>query len=91
MTDDNGRVTTREFFDALLSMRSELQDSERRIISKLDHMIESGTPTARIAANLAEKNESRIQNMESRSNRWDGINSVAVVIGSALGMIFGNK
>ena len=91
MTDDNGRVTTREFFDALLSMRSELQDSERRIISKLDHMIESGTPTARIAANLAEKNESRIQNVESRSNRWDGINSVAVVIGSALGMIFGNK
>lgn len=91
MTDDNGRVTTREFFDALLSIRSELQDSERRIISKLDHMIESGTPTARIAANLAEKNESRIQNMESRSNRWDGINSVAVVIGSALGMIFGNK
>ncbi len=91
MTDDNGRVTTREFFDALLSIRSELQDSERRIISKLDHMIESGTPTARIAANLAEKNESRIQNVESRSNRWDGINSVAVVIGSALGMIFGNK
>lgn len=85
----NNRVTTQEFYEALLDLKDEQSRLEHRITAKIDKLIDEGTPGTREARALAKENSLKIHDLEQRSNRWSGFNTALTIIGSTLGVIFG--
>jgi hypothetical protein len=81
--DDNGRVTTRQFYEALLSIKDEISEMERRITAKIDCIPGH-------EAQIDDLQE-EVKELRHKSNVWDGLNSVAIVAGTIVGSLFGQK
>jgi hypothetical protein len=84
-TTSNGRVTTREFYEAQLAtikliheVKDDLMD-ELKPLAILCNQVENNTRNVSI-------NTEDIKAQNKRSNRWDSINSVLVLVGTALGI-----
>lgn len=73
---NEGRVTTRELYNALQEQNKERADMERRILTKMDNVCDSvSRQDERI-----KKNDREIEKLRNRSN----LNDVAVGIGAAI-------
>jgi hypothetical protein len=79
----NGRITTQQFYEALLNIEKEMNEMELRILEKLDCI---PGHSANIE-NLADK----VDKLENKSNTWDGINSLGIVAGTIIGALFGKN
>ncbi len=79
----NGRITTQQFYEALLNIQKEMNEMELRILEKLD-CIPSHT------ANITNL-ENKVDKLENKSNAWDGINSLGIIAGTIIGSLFGKN
>ena len=78
---ENGRITTREFYDALLKTNDKMDDMERRILAKIE-AIQDRCPHE----NQIHNNKDEIEKLRQKSNWFDGLLAVLTVIGAALGI-----
>ena len=90
--ETNGnRVTTREFYDALLKQNSRMEDMERRIISRLDE-ISSCMPEIKrdVAVNgkQIEINKEEIDSLRKKSDAWNAGNTIGMLL-TAIATAFG--
>jgi hypothetical protein len=92
--DDNGRITTRQFYEALLKVngniasvkeevKNDMASMERRILEKIDCIPGH-------EAQIDDLQE-EVKELRRKSNVWDGLNSVAIVAGTIVGSLFGQK
>ena len=81
MPDSNNRITTQQFYEALLAQNEQMQEMERRILGKLENL-----PAI---AKQVENNQDAIKVLHGRSNIYDILLGVGVVIGSAIGSLLG--
>jgi len=93
--NDGGRVTTREFYEALLDQNKQRADMERRIITKIDDGITAHTEfqistEARLAAgNVKFKN---LEDDIDKLKLWDrGLGVLSVISSTLAGIIGSNK
>jgi len=90
--DDTGRVTTKEFYIALLDQNKQREQMERRIITKIDDSFEpilqfQIDTEARLAAGNI-----KFKNMEDDIDKlklWDRGLGMLTIIGSTIAGIFG--
>ncbi len=83
MSESNGnRVTTREFYDALIDMDS-------RLNRRLDTLLEAQTRVTTIAdahEKRLDKAEAEIEDLERSDRKWAGITGlVAAILGAIAG------
>ena len=83
-TSNNGRVTTREFYDALLKTNDKMDAMERRILERIDTMAERCPYVQQMKTNKEE-----IDKLRNRSNLLDGINGAFAVVAATLAALFG--
>lgn len=83
--NDGGRVTTREFYDALIKQNTVMMETERRIMTRLDAIIAC---LPKIENQLA-TNKEEIKQLRNRSNINDVAVAIAAAIGSAIAAILG--
>ena len=92
MTDKNGgRVSTREFYEALLNQNERMDEIERRTIRKIDEL---GANLDSKFASLAtvdecHRLEGRIDKNADRLNEGDRANKLIVAIGTVIAAILG--
>jgi len=79
----NGKVSTREFYDALLKQNEQMQTMERRILDRLE-----GLP---VVAKQVEINKEEIDNLRGKSNLIDLGITVLTIFGSILGISLGPR
>lgn len=91
-----GKVSTREFYNALLTNNERMNDMERRILARFDHqdaridrLMSEGSPPLLRVERRQEKMEGELGDLQRRSNIWDGANSVGAGIAALLGYLFG--
>jgi len=84
MPDNNGRVTTREFYDALIKQNERMEDMERRILKKIDDL-----PTKCPYASEIETNKAEIGTLRKRVNIIGGVNGTLAAAAAFVGSIFG--
>jgi hypothetical protein len=65
----NNRVTTQQFYEAQLETNKTIAEMERRIMAEL-----KGVPTQ------VDTNKEEIDRLRKRSNIWDGVNSLGILI-----------
>ena len=81
---DNDRVTTREFYDALLDQNDRMDETERRIVAKLDAI--------RVCFVQESKDiHAEIADVRVKSNRIDGVISAALILGNSIAIAMGIK
>lgn len=90
--ENNGsRVTTREFYDALLKQNARMENMEQRIIRRLDD-ISSCMPEIKrdVAVNgkQTEINKEEIENLRKKSDAWNMGNTLGMLI-TAIATAFG--
>jgi len=76
----NNRVSTAQFYEALLKQNGRMDDMERRIMAEL-----KGVP------NQVETNKEEIDRLRKRSNYWDAGNTLGLLIAGVLSAIGINK
>ena len=74
---DNNRITTREFYDALLDQNDRMDETERRIIKRLDAIKECFNKESK-------ELHKEISDVRVKSNKIDGIISAALVLGNSI-------
>jgi hypothetical protein len=79
---NNNRVTTAEFYRALLDIKDEIAQMERRLVEKIDCI-----PDRNELNNIKDD----VTDLKKRSNTWDGLNSLGIVVGTVIGALFGHK
>jgi hypothetical protein len=82
--DNNGRITTREFYDALLKTNDKMDDMERRILAKIEAIQDRCPHTTQI-----NNNKDEIDKLRQRSNWLDGINAAFAIIAAAIAAALG--
>ena len=83
MADEtNNRITTREFYDALIEQNKRMVEMERRIVEKIDSI-----RNCKVEEHQAIYAE--IADVRVKSNRIDGVISAAVVLGNSIAIAFG--
>jgi len=83
MPVNNGKPTTREFYQALLQQNDRMDQMERRILAKLDVLPALVTKI--------DANESEIDKLRGRSNAIDLGIGLMTLIGTLLGISLGPK
>jgi hypothetical protein len=85
--DNGGRITTREFYTALLDQNKERADMEGRLGDKID-LIHSD-----IAANneKLEAHDKRISSNSTDIKKVGGLNAIATVIASTIAGVLGTR
>jgi len=76
---NGGRVTTQQFYEALLDNKDEMAEMERRIMKEL-----KGVPTQ------VDTNKDEIAILRKRSNFWSGANSLGILITGVLTALKGS-
>jgi len=87
----NGRVSTREFYDALLKQNGRMDDMERRIISRLDEINNCMPEIKRdVAVNgkQIEINKEEIDSLRKKSDAWNAGNTIGMLL-TAIATAFG--
>ena len=92
MNEKNGRVTTREFYDALLAQTKEMADMECRIMGGIGDVkqIQSDTE-ARLATGSARftGQDKRIDKAEKTIEKVRNLNTFIALLGSTIAGIIG--
>jgi hypothetical protein len=87
---ENGKVTYKQFYDGILSLRDRMDLLEQRLTAKIDKQILDGSPAlnARMAAMEKEHTTmcNEINDMKKVTYGWAGINSLLAVIAGILGI-----
>ena len=89
--NNSGRVTTQQFYEALLDTNDRIATSDKvqseeraameiRLLEKLD-----GLPTK------VDANKDEIDKLRNRSNKWDAFNTLGLLIAGVLSAIGINK
>jgi len=78
---ENGRVSTREFYNALLDVKEQLSRTERRLMDKIDNL-----PDNCPALRQVETNTKEIDTLRTRSNVIDSITGLIALIAAGLGL-----
>ena len=79
---DNDRVTTREFYDALLDQNDRMDETERRILKELGAI--------RACFNKETKElHKEISEVRVKSNKIDGVIGAIVIVGNAVAIALG--
>ena len=79
---ENDRITTREFYDALLDQNERMDDMERRILARID--------TIKACFDKESKDiHAEIADVRVKSNRIDGVISAALILGNSIAIAFG--
>ena len=86
----NGRITTQQFYEALLNVKDEMSEMERRILAKIDGIPIHSNQITDICKHI-DGLEDDIDDIQKKGRVWDGINSVAVIIGTLIGARLGPK
>jgi hypothetical protein len=74
--DKNGRVTTREFYEAQLDMRKDMNAGFVEIKEKIASGLEEQALFHGTIAATVEENKDKIDKLQTKSNIWDMINSI---------------
>ncbi len=77
--EPNNRVTTQQFYEALLDNKDEMAEMERRIMAEL-----KGVPTQ------VDTNKDEIDRLRKRSNFWNAGNSLGILITGVLTALKGS-
>ena len=86
----NGRVTTQQFYEALLEIKDDISDMEKRISAKIDCIPVHSNQIVDICKHI-DGLEDDIDDIQKKGRVWDGINSVAVIVGTLIGARLGPK
>ena len=89
MTDDvndSGRVTTREFYNALLNQNDRMDTMERRILTRIDGVTE-GFATKKDVEDLEED----VADLKKRNKIIDVALSIGIIFSTTIGAIFGRE
>lgn len=92
--DNGGRVTTREFYNALLDQKKENADMERRIMGGIDDIKQIQTDTeARLSVGSTrfEGQDSKIEINRKNIIRVGSINAILMTVGSYVAAKLGIK
>lgn len=73
---NGNRITTRQFYEALLQIKGEMGDMERRITNKIDCI-----PAHQAQIDALDYD---VKELRKKSNLWDGINSIGLVLGAII-------
>jgi hypothetical protein len=95
--EPNGRITTKQFYDALIALKDEISkdnqaradrnaEMERRIMLEIKQLV-----SCREFDDHKEADEADHLRLETRINGWSTINSIGVVVGTIIGAIFGPR
>jgi len=87
---NGSRVTTQQFYEALLGIKDEMSEMERRILSKIDDIPDHSNNITDICKHI-DGLEGDVEDMRKQNRVWDGINSVAVILGTVIGVRLGPK
>lgn len=86
----DGRITMRQFYDAILSQNERMNNMEQRLVGKLDKLIAEGSPAlvARIGKLEEEQRDTckELEDIKKVTYTWGGVNSIAAVIAGLLGL-----
>jgi hypothetical protein len=82
-SSNGGRITTQQFYESLLNIKEDMAEMERRILAKIDC----------IPGQATQINDLRedVKDLRTKSNVWDGLNSIALIIGTFIGARLGPK
>jgi len=80
VNNQTGRITTQQFYEALLQIKDDISSMERRISEKIDCIPGYGIQIIDL--------KDEVKDLRRKSYVWDGINSVGVIIGTIVGSIF---
>jgi hypothetical protein len=89
-TSNGGRVTTQQFYEALLDIKEDISDMEKRILDKIDCIPVHSNQIIDICKHI-DGLENDIDDIQKKGRVWDGINSVAVIVGTLIGARLGPK
>jgi len=99
-TTNGGKVTTAEFYQALIEMRREFMDQlsnvEQRILSRIDDLSRDALPQVNrtqiaLLTKVVDAHDNKLENLLRRSTWWDGVNSAMSILAGILGVWFGPK
>ena len=88
--DGNGKITTRQFYDALMAQNERMDNMERRLVQKLDHLAEAGPPglAARVKS-LEDETDvicAELEQVKKITYGWAGVNSGLAILAGLLGI-----
>ena len=84
---NGGRVTTREFYDALLDQNKSRADMEIRILDRLDDI----TSSQSAAEERFKSQDKRITTNTADIKKVGGVNAFLAVIGSTIATLLGTR
>ena len=86
-TTNGSRVTVRELYELILKQNEDRYAMERRIIERID-VIAGCIPTIETRVQHHDREIERIRN---KSDRWDAVNTLIAIAGSAIAGWLGYK
>ena len=87
-TPANGnRVNTQQLYAAMLQEHEQRHQMELRILSRIDEVFKC-FPAIQ---NQVETNKSEIEKLRTRGDRWDTINTLIAIVGSAISGWIGTR
>jgi uncharacterized coiled-coil DUF342 family protein len=100
--NNTGRVTTQEFYTALLAVKEDIGEMERRILARIEFISTNASEIQNLKDKQKELREdihgacedideinNKIYDIKKRENIWDGVNSILIVLAGVAGTIFG--
>jgi len=93
MTDEqkdnppNNRITTQQFYDALLKNKDEISLMERRIkedILAIERRISDKIDCVPGFKNDIDDLQEEVKDLRRKTYVWDGLNSIGVIVGSVI-------
>ena len=87
--DGNGKITTRQFYDALMQQNDRMDNMERRLIQRLDHIVEAGPPgmVAKVKSLEDEMDTvcAELEQVKKVTYGWGGVNSALALLAGLVG------
>lgn len=92
LVEDNGRVTTKEFYNEIIRLRQEVGDMERRLSGRFDDLGKLanavGQNSIKICDNTDEIDRLRekVDKVTMMSGVWNSINTIAAALAGYFGI-----
>lgn len=77
----NGRVTTAQHYEAIINVKDELKDTERRILAEIKPLV--------AMCYQVDTNKNEIDKLRTRSNIIDAINGLFAIVVASVAAAFG--
>lgn len=88
LENGNGYITTEKFYEALMKQSKERENTELRILGKIEEVkgcIPDGK-AVEAAQSRADKAHERINTLQGVNYTWNGLNSLGAVLAGILGI-----